>query len=459
MADGQTPVDAALDALAQDLHPNQIALPGSADYAETVAIDNGRIAYHPAAVIYPETAADVQRVLAVCRQYGVHFTLRNGGHNAVGWCLNDGGIVVHLKRLRQLALDAEARTLMVGSGLLWGDVYGALRDSGLVPIGGGSTAVGVSGFTLGGGFSFLSRSHGLAVDNLLAVEFVTADGELLTLGPDETDPDRAALFWALRGGGGGNLGVATAFTSNVFPAVPDALGGVLVWDIADAARVLHAYRSWVLDMPDTLDAAIVLSPTQLILLAYCHSPHTEGLAVMQPMIALAPKINRLAPTGFYDFIDTYGSSTTSAGKSTYIAFGNVAEPPDDAFFDTLVEHIATAPSTATQIALEYAGGAIARVPPTATAFPWRHVCARCEIKATWDSQKDDATNIAWAERLKAALGDALSGGDVNQQDPLLTDWPAAYYGDNYPRLQRVKARWDPDNVFRFPQSIRLPDAD
>ncbi|MEM6988781.1 MAG: FAD-binding oxidoreductase, partial [Pseudomonadota bacterium] len=415
-------VENALKALERALSASQIALPNTPPYTDSITIDNGRVHYSPAAVVYPETVTDVQQVIAICRAHDVHMTVLNGGHNAVGWCLNNGGIVLHMTRMRELELDTENRMLSVQCGLVWGDVYDSLRESDLLPIGGGSKAVGVSGFTLGGGFSFVSRSHGLAIDNLVSIDVVTVDGEVLTLGAHESDPDRADLFWALRGGGGGNFAVATRFTSALHRSESQALSGILSWDIASARTVLRHYRDWMDTLPDTIDPAVIVSPTQLILIVFYNGPYRDGLELMQPMLDLAPLTNALKRSSFYDFMDTYGSSTNSLGKSSYIKFGNLKHTLSDAFIDTLVEHMASAPSAETQVAIEYAGGAIDRVAPAATAFPWRGIRARCEIKATWQGSAHDEANIAWADRLHAALADALSGGDVNQQDPALINW-------------------------------------
>lgn len=443
------------------LHFNgTIAFPGSESYKQSIAIDNGRITYSPIAILYPLDAVGISQAVKATKDLAIHMTVLNGGHNAVGWCLNDGGVVLHLKHMDQVEVDAANALVTYSGGALWQHVYETLSDSEFVAIGGGVLDVGVSGFNLGGGYSYLSRSKGLGIDNIVALEVVTADGEILQLSNTETAPHRADLFWALCGGGGGNFGIVTRITSRLHPRVKDLMAGVLSWDIDKAKEVLMVFREWVMQVPIALDPLVLLSkganpgdPEQLMLVCFYNGPYEEGLEIMQPILDLDPKTNALERTDFYGFINKYGNVSSSQSRPAYIKASTLKQTMSENFIDHLIAGIKSAPGFKTEIVVEYAGGVIAEVAPTDTAFFWRDIVARWEIKATWEDRSTDQANIDWANSLAEMIKPESYGADVNQQDPYLKDWKNQYYGDNLERLQSIKQTWDPDNYFHFPQSV------
>ena len=201
---------ASVDQLKQELS-GYVLQPGTPEYNAAVQIDNGRVQQQPTIIVQASGEKDVVTALRFAQKEGLRLTVLGGGHSATGYCLNTGGVVLDMSLMKGMSLDAKQRTLRVQMGALWSDVYAYMMKSGtgLIPVGGGCLTVGVPGFVQGGGFSFASRSYGISADNLLSLKIVTADGELRHISEASKSKDERDLFWALRGGGGGNFGVVT----------------------------------------------------------------------------------------------------------------------------------------------------------------------------------------------------------------------------------------------------------
>ncbi len=224
-----------------------ILQPGDADYEAAIQIDNGRIQFRPRLIIFPAVVEDVQLGLKFAIAENLPLAIKGGGHSAAGYCLNEGGVVIAMKNLNKITFDPRKETVTMEMGVIWRDVYKFMQDTGtgLVPIGGGCPTVAPPGFMLGGGYSFVSRSYGMSIDNLLSMKIVTPDGEIRHIGIESTDTEDIDLFWACRGGGGGNFGIVTEMEIRVRrPYSETMLVGQIRYPLAQTEEVLGYYNDW-----------------------------------------------------------------------------------------------------------------------------------------------------------------------------------------------------------------------
>jgi FAD/FMN-containing dehydrogenase len=410
----------------------------------------------------------VAAAVRFAREHDLEIAIRGGGHNVAGTAVCDDGIVIDLSAMRGVRVDPSARTAWVQGGALWGDVDREAQAYALATTGGIVSHTGVAGLTLGGGIGWLMRKHGLTVDNLLAADIVTANGEVLRASPDQ-HPD---LFWALRGGGG-NFGVVTAFEFQLHPVGPDLLAGPILWDAVDAARVLRFYRDFVRDAPDELGTVVRFGtapplpviPEHLhwrpaLIIGCCFAGPTDKAAkVLRPLRAFGPPMLDLV--GPKPYVDHQSSidSTVPHGWNYYWKSTHLPEL-NDALIDILTEHAFASSSPRSYAALFHLGGAVSRVPDEATAFGNRHASHAITLDAAWRPGEDHGDHdVAWTRRFYTALEPFRDGVYVNfldgDEEP---DRVREAYGDAvYERLASVKSTYDPDNVFHHNQNIRPSD--
>jgi FAD binding domain/Berberine and berberine like len=451
--------------LTNNTFKGDIDLRGSPGYAEAVDIDNVRVVSLPGLVLSPATQNDVAAALDATQRCNASFSVLSGGHGAAGYSLNSGGVVLNMRRhYANVELSDDALHLRVQSGARWDQVYAVLIDqTDRLAVGGGCPQVGVGGYFSGGGWSFLSRSYGLAIDQLVSARIVLADGRALTLSADEN----SSLFWAVRGGGGGNFGVLLSFTINtVKPRTPLMLAGQLCWP-PFGATVLEVWSHWLKlypHMPDYMD----LDPVFLPLgangeLMFCFTVVCNGDAerecapLVDPIVAqFPPAINSLKAQRYLDWQSRNVSVTDAQEGLLYLTSG-MLEPGALTLplVAELVAALRVAPSEHNLVLFHVGGGAIASVPANATAFPWRNTMLVVQIKAIWSdpSSAVAAANIAWVHAIRSLLLPHLNGSYVNYIDRSFPDWPRAYYGQNYCPLVHIKRTVDPRNFFSFPQSI------
>jgi FAD/FMN-containing dehydrogenase len=382
-----------------------------------------------------------------------------------GTAVCDDGLVVDLSAMRALRVDPQSRKAWVQGGALWGDVDHETQAYGLATTGGIVSHTGVAGLTLGGGVGWLMRKHGLTIDNLLAMDIVTADGDRLRASEDE-HPD---LYWALRGGGG-NFGVVTSFEFRLHSVGPIVLAGPILWDASDAREVLRFYRDFIRDAPDELGTVVrfgTAPPLSVIpehlhwrpvlIVASCYAgPIEDGERVLRPLRAhQTPLLDLVGPTpyvGFQSAID----STVPHGWSYYWKSTYLPELGND-LIDVLADHAFRASSPRSYCAMFHLKGAVGRVAPGATAFGNRRASHAITLDAAWRSGEDFADRqTAWAKAFFAALGPFREGVYVNflagDEEPGRV---REAYGDAvYDRLVDVKTKYDPDNVFHHNQNIR-----
>jgi FAD/FMN-containing dehydrogenase len=395
-------------------------------------------------------------------RHGIELSVRSTGHNTTGWAVSDGGLTIDLSALGGIRVDPARRTVTAQPGVLWGALDERTQEFGLATTGGRISTTGVAGLTLGGGYGWLMRRYGLAVDNLCAVDLVTADATPVRASPT----DNADLFWALRGGGG-NFGIATSLEYRLHPVGPRVTGGAAFYPVTEAGRILRWYRDFMAGAPDELSAQcnmlrlppVPFVPAHLhgqaaVAIAVCHlgsAPDAErDLAPMrelgEPMADLVRRMRYTTLQRLYD----------EAGQFGLLVHGRCGHLPalDDGAVDVLAEHAPLVPSPQSIVMLSPLGGAVARVGEFDTAFSHRTCAFSYSVNAVWREPRDSAAHIGWAERLWAALRPYSAGVYVNELgDEGAARVREAYHQRTWARLRAVKQRYDPGNVFRLNQNI------
>jgi hypothetical protein len=427
---------------------------GGAGYAlARLEYDSAYDAIKPLAVVQPLDAADAAAVVRWAAKTGVRIVARSGGHSYGGYSTVANGVVVDLQRLKRIAVS-QGRAL-VGAGARLGNIYNGLATHGLAIPAGTCPSVGIGGHALGGGFGLASRAWGLASDNVLAVQIVTADGKVILADAKHN----ADLYWACRGGGGGNFGLVTQFTFRTH-AVTQGSYFVASWPWAQATDVIASFLAWAPHQPDALGALCRLAagpggPTIQVFGQFLGSE----TALKSALSSLGPPAAKLT-TGTAAWLDlvrrwagclghpllqcAVPGHTAFAGASDYIA-----KIPTSAQLAKFAAVVAARGASSGALLIDACGGAINRVKPTATAFVHRNALASIQYYA------GGAGARAWVDSSRAGLKPAVTGAAyVNYIDPHLANWQQAYYGANLKRLQAVKKKVDPHNLFHFPQSIR-----
>ena len=472
---------ATLDQSAGQWSPLQNRLKGELVLPDAPAFDTSRKLYitrfdhlRPSALAYCETAKDVRACVDYARRAAIPLHPRSGGHSYAGWS-SGPGLVVDVSRMNQVRVDPASSVATIGAGAKLIDVYDGLAAQGRILPGGSCATVGISGLTLGGGISMLGRAYGLTCDNLRQVEIVTARGEVLTCDARH-HPD---LFWACRGGGGGNFGIATSFKFNTHPLKPITTL-MLEWDWAYAAKVIQSWQAWWPGVPDALWSYCRMAsnlkgqaPQIFVLIVFIGSeaelmPRLPGLIDptgaepkrkletqdgLHTMLALAGCPGKTVPQCHVALTSQEGTLRrgTYTAKS---AFYN--KPLSDDAIGRFLRHIEIAQGAALQggVMFDGIGGAVSRVKPSDTAFVHRDALFSAQFLTSWPEGTDEARNLGWIRDFHADLRKDSSGGCyVNYIDPDLKDWQRAYYGPNLERLLRIKKAYDPDGLFQFPQGL------
>lgn len=467
------------DALARGLH-GSLVRPGDAGYDSVRLLYNTRFdRIRPQALARCANADDVRECVNFARRYGVRLALRSGGHSYAGWSTGTG-LVVDVGPMDTVRLHGDRAEIGAGTRLV--DLYAGLSRSGVGVPAGSCPTVGVAGLTLGGGIGVLTRAWGLTCDNLIAAQVVTADGRV-RICDARREPD---LYWALRGGGGGNFGVVTSLSLRTRPAGSLAMV-FLSWPWRHAADVVRGWQTWLPGMPDALWSNVHLltgasgAPSvtanafylgdsgeaeRLVdrLVAAVGSEPSSRSAARQPYLAA---MLRLAGCADRTVAQCHLPSQNPRGtlrRETYAAKSHVLGAPLTASgIATLVagvERLSHRPDAGSGgVLFDALGGAVARVAPDATAFPHRGAVALAQYIVNWSATAPQSVvdgSLAWLREYRASMGRYVSGGGayVNYIDPDLPDWGRAYYGANLARLRRVKAAYDPDALFTFPQAVR-----
>ena len=431
--------------------------PDDAEYDKARATFYGGTDRRPAAIVRVAHAADVSRVITFARETGTELAVRSGGHSGAGHSVSDGGIVLDLKDMRALDIDAERRTAWAETGLTAAEYSVAADAHGLATGFGDTGSVGIGGITLGGGVGYLVRKHGLTIDDLLAADVVTADGELLRVDA-ETHPD---LFWAIRGGGG-NFGVATRFHFRLHE-VGTIVGGMLM--LPATAEVIDSFIALSEAAPEELATIANVMPappmpfvpaeqhgTLVIFGMLCYAGSVDaGERAMAPFRALAtPIVDMVKPGRYPEMYPPDDESYHPIGTSRTMFIDSV----DRGVADTIVEHLGATDATMRVAQLRVLGGAMARVPVEATAFAHRRSRIMVNCAALYERADQAAVYEPWVEGFAAALKQSDAGAYVNfLSDEGPARVRAAYPGPTWDRLAAIKRRYDPTNLFRLNQNI------
>jgi FAD/FMN-containing dehydrogenase len=432
----------------------EILTPGSAAYDRSRAIWNGMIDRRPAAIARCTGAADVVAAVRFAGEQGIYPAVRAGGHNVAGLALVDGGLVIDLTPMKGIVVDAAARTATAQTGLTWGEFDRETQVHGLATTGGLISTTGIAGLTLGGGVGWLMGRCGLACDNTLSYDIVTAGGALIRASAAE-HPD---LFWALKGGGG-NFGVVTSITYRLHQIGP-VISGMILHPIARAPEVLRFFRDFVqAGLPDELIvyAGAITTPDGMpviaLIPAYSGPDLDAGERILAPLRRFGPPVADLVARMPYTAMQQMIDPAAPFGLRSYWKSNFVRELPDDAV-DAFVRMAKTCPSPRSFALLEHAHGAATRVPPEATAFEARSDGFDLVLVSLWAEAADDARNIEYTRNFYHAMQPWSAGSVyVNSLDQDDSSRVGQAYGRNFGRLSEIKARYDPQNRFRQNQNI------
>jgi FAD/FMN-containing dehydrogenase len=442
--------------------PHVIA-PDDPGYDEARRVWNAMIDKRPGLIARPRSADDVVAAVGHARKRGLPVAVRCGGHSVAGKGVCDDGLLVDLSLMKGVRVDPGGRTARASGGVLWGEFDRETQAFGLATPGGRVTTTGIGGFTLGGGYGWLSPKYGLACDNLISAEVVAADGRLLTASETENED----LFWGLRGGGG-NFGIVTSFKFRLHPVGPTVVGGMLMHPMGSAGEVLRAYRDYVDSGPDELATAFALFPAppeefvpehlrgQTVLgIIACHCGELEdGERQVAPLREIGPPaVDLIGPMPYTD-LQALLDPTAPPGWRWYNTGEHLSGLTNPAI-DTLVSHAPEGYAPLTQTIVFRHGGAVSGVDDAETAFVNRDAAYLLHPLAAWLEPEDDERHIAWLRALIRDMEPFKTGGvylNFTPDDDARV--PGAYGADKHARLIALKDKYDPDNLFRFNHNIR-----
>jgi FAD/FMN-containing dehydrogenase len=435
----------------------KLLLPADAGYDDARTVWNRMIDRRPAMIARCARADDVVAAVHFARQHDLLLSVRSGGHNVTGHAVCERGLMIDLSPMKAIRVDPGQRLASVEAGLTWKEFDTATQTYGLATTGGIISSTGVAGLTLGGGHGWLMRRHGLACDNLVAVELVTADGRRLRA----SHAEHADLFWGVRGGGG-NFGIVTSFEFRLHP-ISTVLGGMLLFPLTRGREVLDVYRQQARVAPDELTCGALITvwhdatPVIAIALCYCGPPE-RGERLVAPFRKLgSPLLDAVRPLPYAELQTTF-DATNPPGRWYYkTGYLDGDRMEGDRFVEALLAQCDfPSPSPLSRIFIEHLGGAMGRVAPEATAFVHRRAPYDLIVIAGGFRPEDTEKNVAWARATSAAMGPFMSGGAyVNYLDADAgADAVRAAYGPAYERLITLKEKYDPQNIFRLNQNIR-----
>jgi FAD/FMN-containing dehydrogenase len=433
----------------------QLIQPGEAGYEMARRIDNAMIDRRPALIARCAGVSDVMAAVEIGRSRELTVSVRAGGHNVAGNAVCDGGVMIDLSPMKGVRVDPAARTVRAEPGVTWGDFDRETQQFGLASTGGVISNTGIAGLTLGGGVGWLNGRFGLACDNLIAADVVTADGRLL----HASERENADLFWGLRGGGG-NFGVVTSFEYRLHPLGPLVLAGPVFHPASRARDVLRLFRELTAAAPDelTMYAGLLTGPdgSPLVGIVACYAgPPEQGEKLVAPLREFGPPaVDQIGPMP-YLAVQRMFDEAFPPGRFNYWK-SSLAETLSDELVGGIIDHMGRVPSPHSAVMLEHYHGAYARPRPTDTAYRHRTPTYDVVIIANWTDPADSERNTAWARGLFQAVQPQVSRGvyvnfiDADEG----ADRVRAAYGDNYDRLVQLKRKYDPTNFFRMNQNIR-----
>ena len=441
----------------------RVLAPDDPNYDEARQIWNAMIDRRPAVIVQPADAGDVGPAIQFARANALEISVRGAGHNIAGNAVCNGGMMIDFSNMRNVRVDPGKKRATAGPGATLADLDNATQRHGLaMPVGINSTT-GIAGLTLGGGFGWLTRKHGMTIDNLISAEVVTADGKRL----GASEKDNAELFWALRGGGG-NFGVVTEFEFALHPVGPEILAGLIVFPFAQAKQVLTRHRQFASAAPEDLSVWAVLrqAPPLPFLPENVHGREVvvlpifyagavgEGQKLVERLRTFGDVLGEHIGAQPYTQWQKAFDPLLAPGARNYWKSHNFTELSDGAF-DAIIEYAGKLPSPQCEIFIGHIAGVANRVAPDATAYTHRDAKFVLNVHGRWDSPAQDASGVEWARAFfNASAPYASAGAYVNFMTEEEGNRVAAAYGSNYDRLVQIKRRYDPENVFHLNQNIK-----
>jgi FAD/FMN-containing dehydrogenase len=440
----------------------EVIAPGDEGYLEACRVWNGMYDNRrPALVVRCEGTADVIAAVGFARSNDLPLAVRGGAHSVAGFSTTDGGLVIDLSPMRNVRVDLGAKVAYVGGGATWGDFDHESQAHGLATTGGLISSTGVAGFTLGGGIGWLMRKHGLACDNLIGADVVTADGQVVRA----TAMDNPELLWGLRGGGG-NFGVATQLELTVHPVGPIVHAGPIFYPADADVDLMRLFRDWAADAPDEVTALVNLTTAPplpvipeawhgkkvAVFVAVSAGSLEEAEARVRPFREVAEPIADLLGPMPYNVMQTLLDPLWAKGIQSYFKGTNLSGL-DDGLIERFAERHQASPGPQAELHIHQMGGAVARAGAADSAFPDRSMPFLLNVVTGWHDAALTDAHVDWARSVVDAAGEASTGrGYVNfLSDP--SSGKSGYDEQTYERLVALKREWDPTNVFRLNQNI------
>jgi FAD/FMN-containing dehydrogenase len=455
VTDDAAPIDDSAIQRLRAAHRGQLISRSEPDYDEARQVWNAMIDRHPGLIARPAGAADVVAAVNFAREQNLVVAVKGGGHNLPGTSVCEDGLVIDFSARKAIRVDPAGHTVRAEPGVRWGEFDRETQGFGLATTGGTFSDTGIAGLTLGGGVGWLGPRYGLAHDNLVAVDIVTAEGQLLRASEDEN----ADLFWAVRGGGG-NFGVVTSFEYRLHEVGP-LLGGLVAHPFPRAKEALQFYREFSADMPDELATAFAFlthpqAGLAVGMAAVWNGPLDQGEAAIKPLREFGPPVeDNIGPIG-YCGVQTMLDHLASPRRHYYAKAPFLNEFSDEVI-EAAVASFAEVTSPLTLVVIQYKGGEMARGAADRTAFGHRDASHIFVIFSSWADPVDAERHIAWTRGFDAAIRPFGPGGEyVNDLGLEIDEGNAKLreaYGAHYDRLVEIKSKYDPGNLFRHNQNI------
>ena len=427
-----------------------LLMQGDMQYDTVRMVWNGMWDKHPALIARCASVEDVQHSVTFAAERNLLVSVRGGGHSWPGKSVSDGGLMIDLADMHTVTADPAKRRAYAQGGALLNGLDLAALEHGLVTTAGVVSHTGVGGFTLGGGFGRLNRKYGLAIDNLVSVQMVTADGQIRTVNAEQ-HPD---LFWAVRGGGG-NFGVVTQFEFQLHPFDRNVLSGTIIWPIEQARDVLNFYAGWYAGLSDDLyvGPAMITLPegggsVVAMEVVYAGDP-AAGEKELQPLREIGTPIEDGIKVQDYMIMQTQEDATFAHGVRSYAKNG-MAKEMTPALVDAMIASFVADPRL--MFFTHTSGGAVSRVPELATAFPHRNAELMIAVGGGWMDPAMDDEVIAIARKWFKQL-EPFTGGYYSNIDFDGANSGSKNYGPSYKRLSEIKGKYDPGNLFRLNRNI------
>lgn len=436
----------------------QLLRPGDAGYDAARRVWNVMIDKRPALIVRCAGTGDVVNSVKLAREHGLEVAVRGGGHNVAGNCVCEGGLMIDLSLMKAVQVDPAGRTVRAQPGLKLGEIDRETQAFGLATTLGIASDTGIAGLTLGGGYGWLGGKYGLACDNLISVDVVTAEGQLATASANENED----LFWGLRGGGG-NFGVVTSFEYRLH-AVGSIVGGLVFYPLSKGKQALRFFHEFSSTCPDEVSTAPLLlpapdgNPAVAIAACYC-GPPDQGEKILKPLRTFdSPLADLLQPVSYVQ-MQSLIDEAWRPGRFYYWKSSLIRELSQEAV-EILVEYARAMPtSMGSLIYLQQLHGAASRVGATETAFPHRHDHYNCGAMAGWDDPTESEKNVRWARQCWQAMQPFYErSAYVNDLGEEGEQRVREAYGPNYDRLVALKNKYDPTNFFRLNQNIKPSGA-